>query len=443
MTTLKHPPPDSPQEVKLGHVEKKIIIKNASWLFLDKILRMGVGVIVSVWVARYLGPDQYGWFSYLLAFLALFGTISSLGLNGIVVREILEHREKQELILGTSLLLQLATGVMALIAMAFVIMLLRPEAKDPLLISALLGSVLLLKSTETIKFWFEANLQAKYFVAVENGAFLIISACKVLAIYNNSSFIAFIYLTLAEAGLVSFGLLFIYKRVGGNVLNWRANLKTAQWLIRNSWPLVLSSVTIMIYMRIDQIMIGQLISDDAVGMFTAAVRISEVWYFIPTAVVTSIFPSILKSKKRSESEYLKKLQVLYNYLTSISIALAIIISFSSELIITKIYGKEYAEAGKVLSIHIWAGVFVFSGIASSKWFIIENLQKFTLSRTTLGAITNIILNSILIPSYGIIGAAWATLISQAVASVLANALNSKTRITFIMQCKAFIPFFFK
>jgi PST family polysaccharide transporter len=195
----------------------------------------------------------------------------------------------------------------------------------------------------------------------------------------------------------------------------------------------------MIYMKIDQIMLGQMIDDEAVGIYSAALRISEVWYFIPMAIVASVFPAILEAKKRSEEQYYQRLQRLFDLIVLLSICVAVPMTFLSTPIISILFGSTYEEAGAVLAIHIWTAVFVFLGVASNRWFIIENRQMLSLQRTALGAMINIILNLLLIPRYGVLGAAWATVISQFSVNVLYDALQGVTRKMFFMKIRAFNP----
>ena len=211
--------------------------------------------------------------------------------------------------------------------------------------------------------------------------------------------------------------------------------------MRDSWPLILSGIVVSIYMKIDQIMIKEMLDAEAVGQYAAAVRLSEAWYFIPGVIAGSLFPAIMNSKKISEELYYSRIQKLYNLVVWIAIVIALPITFLSDWIVELLYGSQYDQSGSVLMIHIWAGVFVFLGVASGKWFIIENIPLYALYRTIAGSFINIILNFFLIQEHGIVGAAYATLISQLIASYLFNAINKKTRYTFVMQTRTiWFPF---
>ncbi|MCX5871010.1 MAG: flippase [Deltaproteobacteria bacterium] len=416
------------------------ILANIGWLFGDQILRMGVGLLVGVWVARYLGPEQFGMLNYAMAFVALFGSVASLGLNGIVVRDIVKEPETANTTLGTAFLLQIFGGLLAFGLAVFAISFARPNDNLAKLMVAILGFVMVFKATEVVKYWFESQIKSKYIVWVENGSFLILAAVKVGLILFQASLIAFVWAAFAEGLLVAMGLLIVYFWRDGTMSAWRICYSRAKNLLKDSWPLILSGLAIMVYMRIDQIMLGQMLGDEAVGIYSAAARISEVWYFIPMAIVASVFPSIIEAKKQSEILYYQRLQQLYDLMVFLALAVAIPITFLSDWLITLIFGSSYSEAGRVLAIHVWTGVFVFLGVASSKWFLTENLQKLACYRTLLGALMNIGANLILIPKFGVTGAAWATLASQITVTYASDALNIKTRNLFWMKTKAFLLF---
>jgi O-antigen/teichoic acid export membrane protein len=194
----------------------------------------------------------------------------------------------------------------------------------------------------------------------------------------------------------------------------------------------------MIYVKIDQVMIKEMIDTEAVGQYAAAVRISEAWYFIPGAIASSIFPAIINAKKQNEDLYYARLQKLYDIMVWMAIAIALPMTFLSDGIVGLLYGAQYNEAGSVLMVHIWAGVFVFLGVASGQWLLSENLQIFSTMNTTIGAIVNIGLNYMLIPRMGIEGSAWATLISYCIAGYLCLLIWKKTRINFIHLTKSLL-----
>ena len=413
------------------------IVDNLGWLFFDKVLRMGVGLLVGVWVARYLGPEQFGLFSFASAFVGMFGAVAGLGLQSIVVRDIVRDPASKEETLGTAAVLQLLGGLLAYVCVLGTILVLRPEDTLAKILVAILGSITLFRFGDVAIYWFESQVLSKYIVWVQNGCFLIFAAIKIGLIVSNAPLLAFAWATAAEAVIVAVLIFIMLGLRGIKFHQLRFSLSRAKILLADSWPLLLSGMAIMVYMKIDQIMLGQMLGDDAVGIYSAAVRISEVWYFIPMMIVASVFPAILEAKKRDETQYLQRLQRLYDLMVWLSVAIALPMTFISTPIVVALFGAAYAESGPVLAIHIWTSVFVFLGIASSQWFVAENRQILSFQRTVLGAVINVAINYILIPKFGVLGAAYATVLAQASVCLFYDLLQKETRPMFVMKLKSF------
>ncbi len=415
------------------------IIENIAWLFIDKFSRMGIGLIVGVWVARYFGPEKFGLFNYVLAYVGLFTVLSGLGLQNIVVRELVKHPSLKEEVLGTAGFMHLVVGVGAYGACLGLMLWLRTGDMLSIILTAILGLMLLINASEISQYWFESQVLSKYVVWIRNVVFAVFAIVKVILILNNFSLIAFACAAVME--LIVGGVLMLVA------LNWHGvklrrmtvSINRGRLLIRDSWPLLLSGIATGLYMKIDQIMLGQMVGERAVGLYSAAVRISEIWYFVPVGIVASVFPSILNAKIQDSNLFNERLQKLYCLMVWLSFALALPLSFGSKFIVTLLYGEDYIIASSVLAIHIWSAVFVFLGIAGSNWFIAENKQILGLQRTVAGAVINIILNIILIPEYHEIGAAYATLVAQMCVCLLYDVIIKETRPMFWMKIKAFNP----
>jgi PST family polysaccharide transporter len=264
---------------------------------------------------------------------------------------------------------------------------------------------------------------------------------KVGLILIKAPLLAFAWVTLAEMVMIAIGLVIAYQIKGNSFWLWRWSSTVAKTLLKESLPLIFSGFAIMIFMKIDQIMIGQMIDDQAVGVYSAAVRISELWYFIPAAIVSSVAPSIYAAKDNSEGSYYQRIRQLFQILNCIALVIALPMTFLSDKIIGVMFGSSYAAAGTILAVHIWTSIFVFMGFASSPWFIAEGLNHISLGKTVFGAILNIILNYLLIPTYAGLGAAIATIISQAAAAFFCNAFDRRTQKLFKIQIQSLIPFY--
>jgi PST family polysaccharide transporter len=432
-----------------GFVQRRIagrpnlikVLDNIGWLFFDKILRMGVGLIVGVWVARYLGPEQFGLFNYSVAFVGLFGVVAGLGLQSIVVRDIVRNPLGKAETIGSAAALQFVSGLIAYGLTLITIFWLRPDDAIAKAIVAILGSVMMVKVSDVAVYWFEAQVQSKFIVWVQNSVFLIFASLKVFFILQNASIFSFVWVAMAEAVIVAVLMLVMLGLHGPHFRELRVSISRVKILLIDSWPLFLSGIAVTVYMKIDQIMIGQILNDQAVGIYSAAVRISELWYFIPMAIVTSVFPSILEAKKLSEDIYYKRLQRLYDLMVWLSLCVAVPMTFLSSWLVTSFFGEAYEAAGAVLAVHIWSAVFVFLGVASEKWFLAENRQALSLQRAVLGALVNVVLNVVLIPRYEILGAAYATVIAQLFTALLFDLAQQETRQMFVMKMSSLNVYF--
>ena len=410
--------------------------KNTSWMMGEQFLRIIAGLFVGIWVARYLGPEQFGLFSYVLAFTAIFGGIAKLGLDGIMVRELVNHPEKRDTYLGTAFWLKILGAFIVMGLMAAIVPFTSNDATTNLFIF-IIAAGLVFQSFEVVEFYFQSQVLAK-----------IVSICKVIQLALSS--IIKIYLVLTEAELIWFVLVtafdalslavsyFIAYQLRKNPTFYKHfDISIAKQLLKDSWPVIFSTIAVMIYMRTDQIMIKEMLGEYEVGIYSAAVRLSEAFNFIPMLITASLFPAILNAKNQSEELYKQRLQRLYTFMVWFAIAIALPMTFLSDWLILLLFGQAYQEAGQVLMIHIWAAIFVFLGVSFNKYLVAENLTKISLQRTVVGAIFNILLNLWLIPIYGVVGAAIATLLAQFIANFGYDVFDRRLHQQFWMKVKAF------
>jgi len=414
------------------------IISNTGWLFGGRILQMGIGLFVGIWVARYLGPEQYGILNYALAFVGLFSVLSTLGLDGIMVRELVKYPKRQNEIMGSVFFLKLSGGCLAFLSVVVVSAMMKPEDILIRLIIAIIGLGLIVQSFNTIDIWFRSQVASKYTVLSGSSSFVLASVTKVALILKKASLLAFVIVNLGQTILSMIGLIFFFKKKGKSLIRWRPTYSMAVNLIKESWPLIFAGLAIAIYMKIDQIMLGEMVGKKAVGTYAAAIRLSEIWYFIPMAIASSVFPAIVKSKQLGEKIYKNRIQKFYDLNATLAYLLSIPITFLAPFIIRTLYGDAYAGAETIFAIHIWACLFVFLGVARGQYLVNEGLIKFSFFATAGGAIVNVGLNFILIPLYEGIGAAIATVISQAISAYLSSFIYPRLFETGLMQSKAFI-----
>jgi len=410
---------------------------NASWMFGEQLIRMIVGLLVGLWVARYLGPREFGLFSYAIAFASLFGSFAKLGLDSIVVRDLVQEPTLRNAYMGTAFWLKIFGAFLMLVMLAFFALFTSNDSITNLYVF-IIASGIIFQSFEVVDFYFQSQVLSKFVSICKISQSLISSLLKIYLILIGADLFWFVVVSLLDQ--VTLGILlyiaYHYQKLGNFFRDFDFSL--AIKMLNASWPLILSAFAITIYMRIDQIMIHEMLGEEAVGIYSAAIRLSEIWYFIPMIITNSIFPSIVNAKKISEEQYIVRLQQLFTLLVWISIAAAILTIFLSKWLVVFLYGLAYQEATQVLIISIWGGVFVALGVASNCWLVCENLHHYSFYRTASGAILNVLLNFVFIPRYGIVGSAFATLISQSMAALFCDLASSKTRIIFVMKLKTIL-----
>jgi PST family polysaccharide transporter len=383
---------------------------------------MGVGFFVGVWIVRYLGPEQFGLLSFATAFVGLFAAFTALGLQSIVVRDIVHNPDCASETLGTIAILQLISGIAAYLIVLVAIVYLRPDDAIALTIIAILGPMILLKASEITVWWFESKVLSKYTIWAQNGVFLVFAAVKVILILEHASLIAFVWIMLAEAVVVTIVLLGFMNKYGLLLTKLRVSTKRAKLLLKDGWPLLISSILIVIYMQIDKIMLGKMVGYEEVGIYSVATLISTVWYFLISIFLATLFPSLTNLHAQRSGLLSQRWTQLYALMLWISVAVALILSLFSNILVEFIFGEMYARSASVLVIHAWAGVNVAIGSVWSKWLLLENKLKIGLYGQLIAVIINVGLNFWLIPSFGAIGAALATLVSSWISMFLSFSL---------------------
>jgi O-antigen/teichoic acid export membrane protein len=399
---------------------------NTSWMFGEQILRMFAGLFVGIWVARYLGPVQFGEFSYVIAFVAIFSTVAKLGLDGVVVRDLVNEPSKRDMLLGTAFWLKIFGSFATLMAIAIATIVADNNNRMNLYIF-IISSGIIFQSFEVIDFYFQSKVLSKFVSICKIVQLLLSSVLKIYLVLSEADLVWFVIVSLIDQVAIAITLFisYSYQKVGNFYQNF--DFITAKRILRNSWPLIITGFSIALYMRIDQIMLKEMMGMHQVGIYSAAVRISESWYFIPVLISTSLFPSIISAKKADEALYIQRLKKLFFFMAWIAIIASVITTCFSDKIISIFYGLKYQDAGNILSIHIWSGVFVAIGVVNGQWFLLQGYQKIATVNTIIGAIINIVLNYLLIPVYGVNGVAFATLISYAFSAYFLLFFNRNTR----------------
>jgi O-antigen/teichoic acid export membrane protein len=406
-------------------------LKNTSWMMGEQFLRITSGLFVGVWVARYLGPEQFGLLSYVLAFTAIFGSIAKLGLDSVMVSVLVNDPTKRDIYLGTAFWLKVLGAFVVMGVIAAIVPFTNNDASTNMFIS-IIAAGMIFQSFEVVEFYFQSQVRAKIVSTCKVIQLALSALIKIYLVLIGGELIDFVLITAFDVFVLAISYSIAYKISGNRTFYKYFDLSIAKQLLNTSWPIIFSGVVIMIYMRIDQIMIKEMLGEYEVGIYSAAVRLSESFYFIPMMITASLFPAILESKQQGEELYKRRMQRLYTFMFWLALAIILPMTFLSDRLIIIVFGAPYQAAGQILIVHVWASIFVFWGVASSKWFLVEKLQLLALINTAAGAAVNLLLNYKLIPVFGVVGAAYATLISYAVAGYFMNFMFAKSRENFYM-----------
>ncbi|HVO76659.1 MAG TPA: flippase [Candidatus Bathyarchaeia archaeon] len=422
---------------RIGSALRSIAV-NTGWLFVPKILRIILAFFVTAWLARYLGPSQYGILNYAIAVVFLFGPVTRFGLEGVVVQEIVREPDRRDEILGTTFFLRLIGGAVSMGLVVLAVVLMRPGDALTATLATIIAFGMIFQAYDAIDLWFQAEVQSKYAVYAKSAALIIKNVVMIALIVARASLAAFAWAWALETILAGAGLIIVYRIRGLDIKTWRVSAERSKRLLGLGWPMILASSFAVVYLKIDQIMLGQMSSPSEVGIYSAAVKASETWYFVPTALSISIFPFLVQGKTLGEAVYRARVQQLYDFLVWVSLGVAVVMTFAAHVAVVIVFGEPYARAGTMLAILTWAGVFFFLREALARWFITEGLLIFSFVSNGIGALVNVALNLLFIPRYGGIGAAVATVISYAAAGYLACFITPRTREAAWMMSKALV-----
>ncbi|RZL57632.1 MAG: flippase, partial [Pedobacter sp.] len=395
-------------------------LKNTGWLMLGRVGSMTIKMATSIMVASYLLPERNGLLSASTSYIFLFAALASLGLDSFIVKELHQFPKNRDTILGTAFFLKTLAGLIC-IPLIYVFWLFFPLSDIPYLFILILSFSGIFQSLTIIDSYFQSEVKSKFIMQVQIVGNIFSALIKLILIFGLSAELQyFIYAYVFDILLLSIGYLIVYKNQGLSIFNWNFDKQLAKKLLQLSWPLIISGIMVSVYMKIDVIMLKEILGEKgnkASGAYATVVMFSEALNFVPVVIVNSLFPAILNAKRDDPERYQKRLQNLFDLMVWLSLSFAIAISIGSPLIY-KLFRPEYASAAPVLSVHVWGSMFVFLGVASSQFLITEGYSKLTFIRTGVGAIVNIILNLLLIPKMGMIGTAIATVIAYFAAAFM-------------------------
>lgn len=394
----------------IREILKKKVVKNAGWIMFGRIVQMVCAFLVSLLTARYLGPSNYGIINYATAYTTFFYSICTLGLNSILVKALVDEPEKEGETLGTAIVLQGISSFFSALMIIGIVRLIDGDEPLTVLIVALCTIGLLFRIFETIRCWFQAHLMSKYSAITSTIAYILTSAYRLLLLIRSANVKWFALATAIDYFVIACFLLFFYKKCKGQ--GFRFSKVKAKKLLKMGTPFIWAGLMVSIYGNTDKLMLKQMLSGESVGYYSTAVSLCNAWVFILSAIIDSMYPVIMASRKNDINKYEKQNKLLYAIVFYVSIVVSIAFVLLGNPVIRLLYGEAYIPAVRPLRIVTWYVAFSYLGVARNAWIVGENMQKYITPIYMGSAITNVILNYLLIPTLAETGAALASLITQ-------------------------------
>ena len=395
------------------------------WLLGGKIVNMILSFFVSLATARYLGPDNFGSINYVAAYVSFFSSITSLGLSVIVIKEISMGKEDDNEVIWTGILMRFLTAVFSTIAVIALVSI--TDKSDPLMVKiAILESIAILASAfDTFMYWFQGKLLGKYTSIASVVAYIGMSLYRIYLLANNADILWFAFATSVDTLLLSLILMLCYFRENG--FHPKVSVRLGKSLMKQSYHYMISGLIAILYSKIDQIMLKQMLDTYSVGLYTAALTIAGLWGMIPSAFIQSVSPILYKNAEENRGMFYKRLRQSYAGIWLLNICWSLGVSIFSYWVIYLLYGKAYLGARGALVIVVWYTGITSIGSLTQVYLATENKNKYVNYFALAGLVTDVVLNALLIPKMGILGAAIATLVTYTVIHIVMPLAIKDTR----------------
>jgi O-antigen/teichoic acid export membrane protein len=397
------------------HLQK--VIGNTGWLLFDRIMRIVIGLTIGAWVARYLGPSQFGELAYVLSFIAFFQIIADLQADGFIVRDIAQERGEDSVILGTAIFLRSILAIVAWVCASGLMFLLHPEDQQLFWLTVIIGGSMVFRAFDTVDLWFQSQSQSKRTVFTKFIAYFFSNGIKVLLLLNKAPLAAFAGVICLEGAATALGLIIAYQRFPTRD-RWKVSFRQVKSLLYLCWPFMISSFMITVFMRIDQIMLKEMLGEKALGIYAAAIPISQAWSVIPSMLATSLAPFVARKMTHDENKYEDDIVNIFRFFAIFALSAAIMTSFASPWIIKILYGPQYELSAVILSVHVFVNIFIYQGIAQELWIVNKTVRSVALASSIIPAIIGIVLNLKLIRILGPLGAVFSTILTAGVSVTL-------------------------
>lgn len=395
---------------------KSASVKNAGWLIFGKVGQMVISLIVGLLTARYLGPSNYGIINYATAYTAFFMAFCTLGINSVLVKEFIDHPEEEGQIIGSTLMLRAISSFLSAGVIFCIVSIVDAGEKTTIIVTGLCSLGLIFNVFETFNYWFQSKLQSKVTAIVLLVAYAVTSLYKVLLLIFQKSVTWFAFSTSLDYILVGVLLLLCYKKYGGKRLELSKSV--SKRILGRSIHFILPSLMVAIYGYADKFMLKHMLGQAEVGYYSTATAVCGMWSFVLVAIIDSIYPSIMEAHKTDKLLFEKKNRQLYAIVFYFAVAVSAVFCVFGKWIVLLLYGEDFLPAAAPLRVVTWYTAFSYLGVARNAWIVCEDKQKYLKYIYISAAISNIVLNLVLIPLWGATGAAASSLITQMLTTIV-------------------------
>lgn len=408
------------------------IFRNVAWSLASKVVSLIGALLVGIMVARYLGPTQYGLMNYVVSFNCLFLIIATFGFENIEIREEAKHNDCRDKIIGTTFVMRVALSIVTIL-LIWLVAYINESDRYTFYLIMIYSAYVIMTPFDVIRNYFTSQVQNEYIAKVGIGRTVFSCLLKLLLLWLHASLTWFVVSLVVDAAVLAQGYCFVYHQKHGKMRSWTFDMRWAKYILRQSFPLLISGAAAMVFLWIDQIMIGNMIDKTSVGYFSVATKFVEILIYVPTVLIQTVCPLLVKLKKEDTAEYEKKAQLFLNITVWLCALMAIAVSLCSYYIVTLTFGMQYANAVAVLQILAFKIVGVALNNVSGQILIIDGKQDLFVLRSLSGCLACIALNYLVIPVYGITGVACVAIVTQLVAGFLIHSVIPQYRYVFKMQ----------
>lgn len=415
---------------------RRLILRSGGWLIAKQLAKLANGLLIAIFVARHLGPEGYGVLSYAVSLVAIVAPLNTLGMRNLSLREYKMYPEEANSILGTVTAIRFAGAIFS-VCIVFAVAWIYPISHENIaVLCAILASAALVKSIDTIQEYFIAEQDPKPFVIFSVAVMAVFAGVKILLIFANMGVDAFILAQAAQGAVSGLGALLAYRRRTSGLPGLRIEASRVRRYLVQGFPLMLGALSAVIYLKSDILMLSYMVGQETTGIYAVAARLSEAWYVLPTALAMALFPRMVELRASSPSHYAARVQDAMDSFAAFGTLIAATSPFWSAPLVMLLFGAEYSAAAGVLQIYAWVGIVFATRALIHKWLLVEGIFWASAMIHATGAVTNVLLNLLLIPRYGAEGAAVATVISYTLAPILLAPLVPSLKQPAIMQIKA-------